>query len=140
MFRQCYEWKYTNRREQTDPRYAPHDYLYGEFSCQYQRVYECLQPAYCTETEPVKNDGNIWRITPFFSFYDEDDDWVTHSSNSAFETIKVISEAGLTPTNYKDFSFSEDAPDFKSAAEFSGRDCDPQYCYYWESKVAWMPN
>lgn len=122
MFRQCYEWKYTNRREQTDPRYAPHDYQYGEYGCQYQRVYECLQPAYCTETEPVTNDGKIWKITPFNSFYDEITDWNVHNSDSDFEKVKVLQDA---TDAHKNFEFSEDSPDFKAAADYTGRDCDP---------------
>lgn len=133
MVRQCYEWKYVQRREQTDPRYAPYDYLFGEYGCQYQRVYECLQPEYCTETEPVTDDGRIWKITPYFSFYYSEEDWNVHDTD--FEAVSVTYDGTASV-----FEFTEDAPKFKDNAELTGRDCDPQYCYYWENGVAWMPD
>lgn len=71
MFRDCYEWRRVTGRQQTDPRYVPHAFEFGEYACQHFRLYECLQPELCTKTEPVSDDGAIWKITPFFSLYDE---------------------------------------------------------------------
>lgn len=71
----------------------------------------------------MTDDGRIWRITPFYSFYNNAADWNTHESDgsSNFETIAVTAESGPTDV----FKFSEDSPNFKSDDELLGRDCDP---------------